>query len=83
MKVSFPWRNKKKGGGWKALKFSIESAPLFHFQAGYTPLHTACHFGQMNMVRFLLQHGASVNSTTKVTIVNINHVDNYISLIND
>ena len=36
------------------------------WQAGYTPLHTACHFGQMNMIRFLLDHGASVNATTKV-----------------
>lgn len=35
-------------------------------KAGYTPLHTACHFGQMNMVRFLLEHGASVSATTKV-----------------
>lgn len=35
-------------------------------KAGYTPLHTACHFGQINMVRFLLDHKASVNATTKV-----------------
>lgn len=37
-------------------------------KAGYTPLHTACHFGQVNMVRFLLDHQASVNATTKVNI---------------
>jgi len=37
-----------------------------YLQAGYTPLHTACHFGQSNMVRFLLEHKASVNATTKV-----------------
>ena len=37
-------------------------------QAGYTPLHTACHFGQLNMIRFLLEHGASVNATTKVRL---------------
>jgi len=36
-------------------------------KAGYTPLHTACHFGQMNMIRFLLDHGASVDATTKVS----------------
>ena len=35
-------------------------------QAGYTPLHVACHFGQLNMVRFLLQHGASVDKSTAV-----------------
>jgi len=35
-------------------------------QAGYTPLHTACHFGQLNMIRFLLDHRASVHATTKV-----------------
>ena len=33
-------------------------------QAGYTPLHVACHFGQVNMVRFLLQHGANVDTST-------------------
>ncbi|WP_407809560.1 ankyrin repeat domain-containing protein, partial [Staphylococcus aureus] len=33
-------------------------------KAGYTPLHVACHFGQINMVRFLLQHGADVNAIT-------------------
>ena len=37
------------------------------YKAGYTPLHTACHFGQMNMIRFLLDHGASVDATTKVS----------------
>jgi ankyrin len=36
-------------------------------KAGYTPLHTACHFGQMNMVRFLLERNASVSATTKVS----------------
>lgn len=36
-------------------------------KAGYTPLHTACHFGQTNMVRYLLDHGASVSSTTRVS----------------
>lgn len=36
------------------------------FQSGYTPLHSACHFGHINMIRFLLENGASVNATTKV-----------------
>jgi len=39
------------------------------WKAGYTPLHTACHFGQMNMIKFLLDHGASVNATTKVCLL--------------
>ncbi len=34
------------------------------FQSGYTPLHVACHFGQMNMVRFLLSHQTEVNPVT-------------------
>ena len=38
-------------------------------QAGYTPLHTACHFGQINMIEFLLRHGASVNATTQVRLL--------------
>ena len=36
------------------------------FQAGYTPLHVASHFGQINMVRFLLQHGADVKASTSI-----------------
>jgi len=38
-------------------------------QAGYTPLHTACHFGQINMIEFLLRHGAAVNPKTKVCLL--------------
>ena len=34
-------------------------------KAGYTPLHTACHFGKINMIRFLLERGANVDATTK------------------
>lgn len=35
-------------------------------QAGYTPLHVACHFGQINMVRLLLDEGSKVTSSTAV-----------------
>lgn len=35
-------------------------------QAGYTPLHVASHFGQINMVRYLLGQGANVNSSTAI-----------------
>jgi len=35
-------------------------------KAGYTPLHTASHFGQINMVRFLLELGAEVDAKTRV-----------------
>ena len=35
-------------------------------KAGYTPLHTACHFGQINMIRFLLENNAEVDASTKV-----------------
>ncbi|VDN16734.1 unnamed protein product [Dibothriocephalus latus] len=34
--------------------------------AGYTPLHTACHFGQMNMVKFLLSKGCDVDALTQL-----------------
>ena len=47
------------------VKYEAQIDP--HTKAGYTPLHTACHFGQINMIRFLLEQGASVNATTKVT----------------
>lgn len=49
------------------VKYGSEIDP--QTKAGYTPLHTACHFGQINMIRFLLEHGAAVNATTKVCFV--------------
>ena len=33
---------------------------------GYTPLHVACHYGNIKMVKFLLQQQAHVNSKTRV-----------------
>ena len=30
-------------------------------KAGYTPLHVACHFGSVNMVRFLLERDVNVD----------------------
>lgn len=36
-------------------------------KAGYTPLHVASHFGQSNMVRFLVQqNGANVNCSNAI-----------------
>lgn len=36
-------------------------------QMGYTPLHVACHYGNIKMVKFLLQQQAHVNSKTRVS----------------
>lgn len=33
-------------------------------KAGYTPLHIACHYGHVNMVRLLIEQGAEVNPVT-------------------
>lgn len=33
---------------------------------GYTPLHVASHYGNIKLVKFLLQHQADVNAKTKV-----------------
>ena len=41
-------------------------------QAGYTPLHTACHFGQINVVEYLLHQGASTDAVTKVSLLRLN-----------
>jgi ankyrin repeat protein len=30
-------------------------------KAGYTPLHVACHFGSVSMVRFLLERDVKVD----------------------
>lgn len=35
-------------------------------QMGYTPLHVACHYGNIKMVHFLLKNQAKVNAKTKV-----------------
>lgn len=37
-------------------------------QMGYTPLHVACHYGNIKMVKFLLQQQAHVNSKTRVRL---------------
>ena len=37
-------------------------------QLGYTPLHVACHYGNIKMVSFLLKNQAKVNAKTKVTM---------------
>lgn len=44
--------------------FFLISSGVFDLQSGYTPLHVACHFGQMNMVRFLLGHGCKNDVVT-------------------
>jgi ankyrin len=46
-------------------------------KAGYTPLHVACHFGQINMVRFLLQNMANVNIVTHVTYPVLKHISSF------
>lgn len=40
--------------------------PDLVFQMGYTPLHVASHYGNIKLVKFLLQHQADVNAKTKV-----------------
>ncbi len=37
-------------------------------QMGYTPLHVACHYGNIKMVHFLLKSQAKVNAKTKVML---------------
>lgn len=39
---------------------------FFCHQLGYTPLHVACHYGNLKMVNFLLKNQAKVNAKTKV-----------------
>ncbi len=41
---------------------------FFLCQLGYTPLHVACHYGNVKMVNFLLKNQAKVNAKTKVNI---------------
>lgn len=51
-----------------SLLYSV--SPCF-FQMGYTPLHVACHYGNIKMVKFLLQQQAHVNSKTRVNLTYI------------
>uniref|UniRef100_A0A669C197 Ankyrin 1 n=1 Tax=Oreochromis niloticus TaxID=8128 RepID=A0A669C197_ORENI len=37
-----------------------------HIFMGYTPLHVACHYGNIKMVKFLLQQQAHVNAKTRM-----------------
>lgn len=47
---------------------SLKVFPAFlQCQMGYTPLHVACHYGNIKMVKFLLQQQANVNSKTRVS----------------
>lgn len=43
-------------------------------QLGYTPLHVACHYGNVKMVNFLLKNQAKFNTKTKVTTGCKDHV---------
>lgn len=38
---------------------------------GYTPLHVGCHYGNIKIVNFLLQHSAKVNAKTKVSFFHL------------
>lgn len=46
-------------------------------KAGYTPLHTASHFGQINMVKFLLERDAEVDAQTRVRSFESNEAQYY------
>ena len=40
---------------------------VFHFpQFSLTPLHLACWYGQENVARLLLEHGANANAVDRV-----------------
>lgn len=55
------------------VKFLLEhGAPVSATtRASYTPLHQAAQQGHYNVVRYLLEHGASPNVQTSVTIFGI------------
>ena len=40
------------------------------FQSGFTPLHIAAHYGNINVATLLISKGADVNFRAKVSIVN-------------
>ena len=48
----------------------IESLTYLFFQFSLTPLHLAAWYGQESVVNMLLEHGADVNATDRVSIRN-------------
>lgn len=52
------------------VRFLINNGALIgaRTKANYTPLHQAAQQGHNNVVRYLLEHGASPNITTTVFI---------------
>lgn len=43
-------------------------------QTGFTPLHIAAHYENLNVSQLLLNRGADVNFTPKVCLFNICHI---------
>ena len=74
-----------------AAAFSIECVKsLLNSQAavnaitkmGMTPLHIACAYGNIDIVKLLIQNGANINATAKVHFINfIFHLNSIIVLI--
>lgn len=49
--------------------FSFHSVPLYSllsYQSGFTPLHIAAHYGNVNVSTLLLNRGAAVDFTARV-----------------
>lgn len=40
---------------------------IFFFQSGFTPLHIAAHYGNINVATLLISKGADVNFRAKVS----------------
>lgn len=51
----------------------LNTLVCFIFQTGFTPLHIACHYGQLNMVRYLLEKGADVDVQTSSGYTALHH----------
>lgn len=47
--------------------------PTLLCQTGFTPLHIAAHYENLNVAQLLLNRGASVNFTPQVTLLESAH----------
>ena len=56
-------KRRTRGGRKKILFSPHEKVPCFLvcFQSGFTPLHIAAHYGNVNIANLLLDRGANVN----------------------
>lgn len=53
---------------YKKVKYLLVLFCFVFFQSGFTPLHIAAHYGNINVATLLLNRGAAVDFTARVSV---------------